>query len=159
MRYAPLRTIPVSTRSGIIRPGPGRRIMASALTTCCCRRRRPTGFRASASTSMCGPGRSLRTTCRCGPSSIYRRTSGASARRLTRHIAALEQDRAERGFGAALPFVRGKLEPARRLVHVARLAIEVKLAELVLGIGVAEIARRVAEHFPRTRRIGLDLGV
>ena len=32
-----------STRSGIIRPAPGRRTGASASTTCCCRRRRPTG--------------------------------------------------------------------------------------------------------------------
>ena len=38
------RRRPGSTRSGTIRPAPGRRTTASASTTCCCRRRPPTGW-------------------------------------------------------------------------------------------------------------------
>ena len=38
------RPAATTTRSGTIRPAPGRRTTASASTTCCCRRRRPTGW-------------------------------------------------------------------------------------------------------------------
>src|SRR4051812_41374237 len=64
-----------STRSGTIRPAPGRRTWGSGSITCCCRRRRATGWSGSASTAMCAPGRSRRITCRCGPISIWRRRS------------------------------------------------------------------------------------
>ncbi len=53
-----------STRSGTIRPAPGRRTGASASTTCCCRRRPPTGSPAPASTSTSAPGSGRPTTCR-----------------------------------------------------------------------------------------------
>src|SRR5487761_1582231 len=54
---------------------------------------------------------------------------------------------AERDFGTAMALGRGQEEPARRLMRIARLAAEVKPAQLILRVGVAEIGGGIIEHF------------
>jgi len=51
----------------------------------------------------------------------------------------------------------GKAEPARGLQRVGRPAdpFQIEPAELVLGVGVAEIAGRIGEQFAGALRVGL----
>ena len=103
-------TRPASTPSGTTRPAPGRRTTASASTTCCCRRRPPTGWRTSASTATCAPGRSRPTTCRSG--STYDRKP------LSHPLNAPTLRRRPRPPAAASPIARPR--PARCLPRSRR---------------------------------------
>ena len=66
-----------------------------------------------------------------------------AACRLPWHVLTAEQDIAQRRFGAALAFGSREQEPARRFVHVAGVAVEIKPAKFILRVGIAEIGRRV----------------
>src|SRR3984885_1521389 len=82
-RCAPSPTRPASTRSGIIRPAPGRKTTACASITCCYRRRPATGSSTPESTVTCGPGKNRRTTCRSGSISICTRRKTAIGDRIS----------------------------------------------------------------------------
>src|SRR6266540_16345 len=208
MRCARAAINRASTRSGTIRPAPGKRTTAFGSIMCCCRRRPPTGSSALRSTSMYGPGRSRLTTCQWWSIwlSILRNAAVAAPvfdvtvrqRSLVhvrlRHGAAIgladpgivraravlgdrepeqahgglarnplppEQHAAEQGLRAALALVRCQPQPARRLDAVlgGAVAEQVDPAEMILGIGIAEVGRGMAEQVERDRWVRLHRGV
>src|SRR5262249_19526278 len=79
--------------------------------------------------------------------------------RLAWHNLSLEQEVAKSNFGAAMAFGRGKLQPARCLVRIARRAGEIKPPKFVLCVGVTEIGRRIAEHVTRAGAIDHDFRI
>src|ERR1700704_1705456 len=79
-----------------------------------------------------------------------------AARDLARQRLAIEQRGAQQGLSLVLAFVGRQLEPACGLPDVLRAALPLDqhAAELVLGVGVAEIGCRIGEQIARARRAG-----
>src|SRR4029077_5952902 len=82
MRCARPATIPGCSRSGIIKPAPGKRITASASIIFCCQPLPQTGSALPGSIVTSAPGRSRPTTFRCGSIWRARRNSQSFRPRL-----------------------------------------------------------------------------
>ena len=59
-----------------------------------------------------------------------------------------------------MPLVGCREQPAHRLLRILAnaLAVEIHAAEMVLGVGIAKIGRRIIKHFVGVDGIGLDVG-